>query len=199
LIRGLSVTAAGAGSGAAWGVLFEPAAARAAATPAAQPETAAQRLVRLLGVELLLLYAYEHVLGSSFLDSKAKQVLGLLRAQEEAHVHALQTRLTALGGAPPPRPTSVPAANRDLAHRRVSQRLGQLRGARDALRLLAAVERVTVGAYFVALIKLEDPALIRLAAEIMANEAQHEAMLGELLHPRDVQQAVPYGLIQGVQ
>ena len=50
-----------------------------------------------------------------------------------------------------------------------------------------------------ALTKLEDPALIRLAAQIMASEAQHEALIGELLYHGDAQRAVPYGLIQGRQ
>ena len=58
---------------------------------------------------------------------------------------------------------------------------------------------MTIGAYFVALIKLEDPALITLAAQIMANDAQHEAMLGEILKPGNTGVAVPYGLVQGVQ
>ena len=99
----------------------------------------------------------------------------------------------------PQPPASVADANRDLARRHVIARLGQLHGAPDALGLLFAVERVTVGVYFVALTKLAEPGLIRLVAEIMANDAQHEAILGELLYHGNVQQAVPYGLIQGVQ
>ena len=38
-----------------------------------------------------------------------------------------------------------------------------------------------------------------LVAQIMANDAQHEALIGELLYPGDTQKAVPYGLVQGVQ
>ena len=38
-----------------------------------------------------------------------------------------------------------------------------------------------------------------LAAQIMANDAQHEALIGELLYPGDTPNAVPYGLVQGVQ
>ena len=89
----------------------------------------------------------------------------------------------ALGGVAPSPPANVAAADIDLARRRVKGRLGQLRGEQDALRLLLAAERVVVGAYFVALTKLEDRRLIVLAAQIMANDAQHEALIGELLYP----------------
>lgn len=207
LVNGARATAAGV-VGAA---LLAPAAALAAATSsttsttttatttAEPPESEPERLARLVRVELLLLFSYQQILASSLLNPRAERTLRLLRAQEEAHIHALGVRLAALGGVAPPPPTGVEQADRDLARRRVSGRLGQLRGARDALRLLLAVERVTVGAYFVALTKLEDPALITLAAEIMANDAQHEAMLGELLYPGNAQQAVPYGLVQGIQ
>ena len=56
-----------------------------------------------------------------------------------------------------------------------------------------------VGAYFVALTKLEDRRLIGLAVSIMGAEAQHEALIGDLLYPGDAQKSVPYGLIQGTQ
>jgi ferritin-like protein len=122
-----------------------------------------------------------------------------MRANEEAHVRVLASRLRALGGSAPAPPASDSEADKDHAHRKVSGRLGQLKSAKDALGLLIALERVTVGAYYVALITLEQPALITLAAEIMANDAQHEAMVGELLYHGKADQAVPYGLVQGVQ
>jgi hypothetical protein len=81
----------------------------------------------------------------------------------------------------------------------VAGRLGQLKNTKDALYLLLAMERVTVGAYFVALTKLDDRSLITLAAEIMANDAQHEAIIGQLLYKGNIPQSVPYGLVQGVQ
>ena len=55
------------------------------------------------------------------------------------------------------------------------------------------------GAYFVALTKLNSVRLIDLAVSIMAAEAQHEALLGDLLYPGHPDQSVPYGLIQGIQ
>jgi hypothetical protein len=157
----------------------------------------ADRLHRLLSVELLMLYCYEHVAGSSLLKPRARRLLDPLRDHEEAHIRVLRSRLLALGGVPPPPPATVEEANRDLAKRSVGGRLGQLKGERDALYLLLAMEQVVVGAYFVALTKLEDRRLVRLAAEIMGSEAQHEALVGEALYPGKTAAAVPYGIIQG--
>lgn len=178
-----------------------PAVAGATSTAAAGTAAAfqADRLRRLLSAELLILYCYEHVLDSQILDPHQRQALAPLQAQEEAHVHALRTRLAALGAPAPPAPASVTQADRYLSRRKVRGRLGQLKGQMDALHLLLAVERVVVGAYFVALTKLADPSLVTLSAQIMANDAQHEAIIGELLYPGIAQQAVPYGLVQGTQ
>ena len=177
----------------------QAAGARVPKLTTAQRQFTAMRIERLLRVELLMLFTYQYVLGSQFLDPHERRVLEPLRAHEEAHIRALARQLTALGGVPPTPPTSAAAADKDLAHRKVKGRLGQLRGAHDALQLLVAVERVVVGAYFVALIKLDEPQLITLLTQIMANDAQHEAIIGELMYPGDAQKAVPYGLVQGVQ
>jgi hypothetical protein len=159
----------------------------------------ADRLRRLVSVELLMLYCYEHVLAGSLLDARSRRLITPLRAHEQAHVRVLSAHLTALGGTPPAPPASVKEADRNLARRGVAGRLGQLTGGRDALFLLLAVEKVVVGAYFVALIKLNDLQLVTLAAQIMANDAQHEALVGEALYPGDAQKAVPSGLVQGTQ
>lgn len=198
---------AGAGAGAAALLGAGPALgrskrrARSAATKLApvQARAEAMRIERLLRVELLILFTYEHVLNSSILPAGARRTLLPLRGHEEAHVRLLSARLTGLGGSVPRPPTTVDAADKDLAKRSVKGRLGQLKGERDALHLLLAVERVVVGAYFVSLISLEDPRLITLVAQIMSADAQHEAVIGELLYPGDAQKAIPYGLVQGVQ
>lgn len=185
------------GAGAAVAGTLIPGPVRAAAQ--ADGLTDADRLRRLLSVELLMLYCYENVLSSSLLVPRARRLIGAMPGQEEAHMRVLKARLQALGGQVPSPPASPAQANRDLARRGVGGRLGQLQGSRDALFLLLAVEQVVVGAYFVALAKLSDDRLIRLAAEIMANEAQHEALVGVAIDTGDVQEAVPYGLVQGVQ
>lgn len=181
--------------------LVFPATALAATSVAARPDPPDERLRRLITVELLLDYCYRHVLGTSLLTPAARPVLELQARHELAHLQALSVELTRLSpsGATPVGPTGLAAANRDLARRNVTARVGQLRGERDALRLLLEVERVVGGAYFVALTKLEDPRLIGLAIAIMSVEAQHEALIGDLLYPGDAQRSVPYGLIQGAQ
>jgi hypothetical protein len=189
---GLGATTAGLG-------LAASAAAAGGAATGGAALVDADRLRRLLSVELLMLYCYEQILAGPLLRPRARRLLSPLVGHEEAHVRALSAQLTALGGNPPSPPRSIRVANHDLARRGVGGRLGQLTGGRDALFLLLAVEQVVVGAYFVALTKLGDPRLITLAAQIMASDAQHEALIGEAIHPGDTQKAVPSGLVQGMQ
>lgn len=181
----------------AGGVLLAAASAQADQAPAHVSVT--DRLQRLIRIELLLLFSYRHVLASSVLTPRARRTLTPFAAHEQAHIAALEKQLTARGGAVPAGPASLSAANRDLGHRKVGGRLGQLRGDLDAVRLLLTLEQVTIGAYFVALMKLEESSLIELTSQIMANEAQHDAMLGLLLPPNKPADAVPYGLVQGLQ
>jgi hypothetical protein len=191
------------GAAGAAGLLAIPAAATAAtstsATTSEPPFSVTDRLQRLIRLELLLLYCYRYVLGSSILGPRAHRNLMPFEGHEQAHVAALEAQLRARGGAVPAAPDSIHTANRYLAHRGVGGRLGQLRGERDALYLLLTLEQVTIGAYFVALTKLNDTELIRLACQIMANEAQHDAMIGYSLPTATPGSAVPYGLVQGLQ
>jgi hypothetical protein len=157
------------------------------------------RLQRLIGIEQLMLYCYQHVFGSSILGPRERRAIDPLPAQEESHIQALEVQLAARGGTPLPPPASVAEADRRLAHRKVGGRLGQLQSPHDAIGLLLSVERVAVGAYFVALTKLDERQLIVLIARMMAADAQHEAILGLQLPPYEPAVAVPYGLVQGVQ
>jgi ferritin-like protein len=161
--------------------------------------TDTMRLQRLMSVEQLILFAYDHVVASSILPASARPAIDQMHAHEQAHVDALRGQLTARHAATPPPPPSITVANRYLARRSVGGRLGHLRGTKDALFLLLSLERVVIGAYFVSLRDLRDPGLIALAAQIMASDAQHEAIVSVLLNPGDIPAAVPYGLVQGVQ
>lgn len=197
------LAAAGAGATALAGATAALAGASGAAA-AAGPGTAMpvpERLARLAQVELLLLFCYRHVLGSSILTPRAHRTLAPFVAHEEAHIAALGRQLRARGGRMPAPPPSVPAANRDLARRKVGGRLGQLKGDLDAVRLLLSTEQVVIGAYDVALAMLPsgEADLTELLCQIMANDAQHDAVLGLLLPPGKIADAVPYGLVQGLQ
>jgi Ferritin-like domain len=195
--------AGGLGAIAALGAGARVPAARAAATaPAAAvasgPPSDAAVLVRLLRFQRLVVFVYQHVLASAPLSPQERQVVQDLQAQEQAHALALTVALHRLGGAPPAGPATLDAANRDLARRQAPERLGQLRGARDALQLLFAVERMAEGVYYVAVTQLDDAQLLRLSAEIMASAAQHATVLHLLLHPGDPAAAVPYALVRGL-
>jgi hypothetical protein len=191
LVAGTAGTAAFLASGAP--------AAGATSTAAAPPISVTDRLQRLIRLELLLLYCYRYVLGSSILGPRTRRTLAPFPGHEEAHIAALVAQLKARGGTIPSGPANVTAANRYLAHRKIGGRLGQLKGGPDALRMLLTLEQVTIGAYFVALTKLQDAELVRLACQIMGNEAQHDAMIALSMPKATPGSAVPYGLVQGLQ
>jgi Ferritin-like domain len=195
---------AGLGAGVAVAVGLATTAAAADTTTAtgtgdAPPLTAAQHLQRLVEIELLVLYCYRRVLASPVLSSATRTTLTPFIGQTQQHVTALERKLTARGGQPPPAPASDEAANRDLAGRQVAGRLGELKGELDAVSLLLSLEQVAVGTVFVALLSIADVDLIELSLQITANDAQHMAVLGLLLPPHKPQNAVPYGLSQGIQ
>ncbi len=185
-----------AGMGGA-GALLLPGLAAGAATDAGRDDAA--WLVALMRVELLSLYCLDHVRSGPSAPAAVDAVLVQLRGHDSDHIAALRQALRRRGGEAPAGPVSVTAADHDLARRQVVGRLGQLQGWRDGVYLLFALERVVVGAYFVALLGVVEPALSVLLAQMMANDAQHEAVLHEQLHPGDIAGAIPYGLVQGVQ
>ncbi len=193
----------GAGAAGAAGLLAAPGAATATTSTAANateaPVSDTTRLQRLIRLEMLLLYCYRYVLGSSILGARARSTLAPFPAHEQAHIAALEAPLRARGGSVPSGPGSIAAANHDLAHRKVKGRLGQLKGEHDALNLLRTVEQVMIGAYFVSLTTIGDTELIRLVCQIMGNEAQHDAMIGYAMPKGTLGSAVPYGLVQGLQ
>ena len=139
-----------------------------------------------LASELLAVYCYQRVLGSGLLNARAMRVATQVLAQELAHVGALRSA-----------PASTAEADRELSIRLVPNRLGQLRSHEDARKLLIALEGVLEGSYFVAIDRLDDPTMLRLAAEIMANEAQHDVLLRLLGHEREPAKALPSALVQG--
>ncbi len=201
LARGAAASAGAGMAGVTGLALVAPAGARAAQSKPAGPlpVTETDRLQRLVSVEQLLLFCYDAVLDSRVSGPRMHRALRPLRAQEQAHVRVLRDQLRRRGAPAPEPPSGLAVANRRLAHRKVGGRLGQLKGAHDALRLLLNLEQVVVGAYYEALTDLADPRLILLATQIMANDAQHESMINLQLNPHDYAAGAPYGLVQGLQ
>jgi ferritin-like protein len=157
----------------------------------------AKVLARTLRVEQLVVVVYQRVLASSALRPAAAAEIQPLLAQELEHVGALERALRGMGAVVPVAPAGTASAQKELNAHHVSGSLSDLRTQHDCLKLLIDVESVAEGAYFSALSKLRDPALVRTALETMGCEAQHWTWLSALQHHGDVIRAVPYPFVQG--
>jgi rubrerythrin len=124
-------------------------------------------------LEQRMVLAYDSALRSGKLDAASTRVARLFRKQEQAHVDSLTAALRDLGGKPPPRPRSP----REVPGLAAALREGQAAITRFAIEL----ETMAVAGYYDAQGKLESPQLLSTTASIMANEAQHLAVLRQAL------------------
>jgi hypothetical protein len=170
-------------------------------TPQARAAQVAQRDADLVGqvlaIEFLAIGVYEGVIGSGLLAPRTEHAARRALSQERAHVRALTAALEELGRTSPPRPDGPDAIDRMLADHEVRGRLTNLRTEHDCVSLLLDLEAVAEGAYFKVMSILQDPGLLHLAAQIMANEAQHATAVSEARRPGDIAQAVPYAYVEG--
>jgi ferritin-like protein len=190
--RGLLACGVAGGIGAALGSFGQPEGAAADI-----PESDAQLLADLLAVEMLAVAVYQHVLATTLLSPRAQTVARKVLGQERAHAAAMGAELARLGQTPPVPPSDERQIAQQLSQRHVSRSLTDLHNEHDALDLLLDVEGVAEGAYYAAMSKLHRTPLIQLAAEILASEAQHEAVLGELRRGKDFSRAAPYAFVEG--
>ncbi|HYZ81456.1 MAG TPA: ferritin-like domain-containing protein [Solirubrobacteraceae bacterium] len=172
-------------------------AVHAGTAEAAAPQTDAELLRAILSVELLVVFSYEQVLGSGKLSPSSEHVIRPLLDHEHMHVDVVSAELEELGQAPPDPPASVAAADAELSVLHGSARLASLNSEQDCLRLLEQVESLAQGAYYVSMSKLADVHLARLCASILGAEAQHYTALAGLLHPGDINKAVPGPFVEG--
>jgi hypothetical protein len=154
-------------------------------------------LERLVGIEQLIAFAYDHVIARIPLSAKAAAMLRKFGSQEHEHVRQLSRALNALGHAPPAPPTDAASVSRRLTALHGSGSLTSFQRQVGALEYLIGIETVAESAYYSASSKLSDPSLVALAAGILGCEAQHWTSLEELLHPGDVTQSVPYSTVHG--
>ncbi len=126
-----------------------------------------------ISLEQSAVLAYEAA-GDTGKLGRATGLAKLFARQEQRHADALVQALQTMGGTPPAKPT----------------RAGEVTGLPTALRGNATVlltfavelETMALAAYYGALAKLRSPELLSTATSIMANEAQHLAILRQELH-----------------
>jgi rubrerythrin len=184
--------------GAGAGLLTIGAAALAAeGAEAAPPQSDAELIRAIVSVEVLVVYCYQQVLNSGKLSPEAEHVIRQLLGHEHTHVDVLSALLEELGQEPPDPPASVEDADAELSVLHGSARLASLSSEEDCLRLLEQVEQLVQGAYYVSMSKLADVKLARTCASILGVEAQHYTALAGLLHPGDINKAVPSAFVEG--
>ena len=105
--------------------------------------------------------------------------------------------LEELGQGPPDPPASVTAADAELSVLRGSAKLASLDSEADCLRLLEQVEALVEGAYYVSMSKFADSSWRARAPRSSRAEAQHCTALAGLLHPGDINKAVPGAFVEG--
>jgi hypothetical protein len=141
-------------------------------------------LLALVSAEQVLVASYEQVLNAGVLSPPATTRANEFLAHERAHLRAVAGALARLGGTVPSTPRALGSAAAPASDR-------------AGLRLLLALERAALSAYYAEIARLRDPGAARVAAEIMACGAQHATELRELLSPGDVLRAVPGAFVFG--
>jgi hypothetical protein len=187
-VRGALASAVAAGVMAARG---QP----AAAGSLTGASTDGELLEKLLGVEQAVMYAYRYLIGAVRPSGSAASTLRAFLGHELIHARTLGDELARRGRRPPAPPRSASAVDGVLMALGVNGRLEQIHGVEQALQLLVFVEWGEAGAYHDAIVKLADPALVRLATQILTCEGQQSTVLIELAHHGNVQRAVPHAFL----
>jgi hypothetical protein len=169
----------------------------ALAAPARPPDADAATLRSALEVELLAAFVYRRLLAGGTLGTAARALATAMLQHEVIHIRTLSAALARLGRSLPGAPVTVAEADRQLAAHHSSGSLAAVHREIGALDLLYDVEAISIGAYFDALKRLNDPALMQLAVEIMGAEAQHASAIGGLLHPGKWDRVVPVASVEG--
>ena len=154
-------------------------------------------LGRIVAIEQLIAFAYDHVIAHVGLSTDAAAAVRRFASHEREHVRLLSSALRDRGHSPPPAPTDVASVSRQLTALHGSGSLTSFSRQTGALEYLIGIETVAESAYYTATSRLSDPSLIGLAAGILGCEAQHWSGLEGLLHPGDVMQSVPYSTVHG--
>jgi hypothetical protein len=162
------------------------------------PVSDAQALTKALEVERLIVLGYRRVLASGTLAPNIERALTPYLGQEVEHAAAVAAALGAIGGVhADTSPLSLDAAGDLLSKHNIPVSLTGLHSQKDSLRLLVDLESLAEGVYFTALKTLSTQPLQRLAAQIMACEAQHWTAVSGLRNPGEYVKAVPWPFVTG--
>lgn len=172
-------------------------AAPAAATPIPDDPGHLQRLI---SFELLAVEVFALAERSRKLSPAARRLVREIHRQERDHATALERELDRLApGTPVPTgPVNAAEAEESLTSVGIPVQFSSLTDERDWFHQLEQLEERLQGAYFGAIRLLVDAQASTLATQIMASEAQHETALVQVRHPGKVDQAVPWGLVEGI-
>ena len=132
----------------------------------ARPMGDREVVLGLLALEQRSVLVYDQLVRSGKLSGSAAAAAELFRGQERRHVDALTQALKGMGATSLPKAPSPQDARGDVG---------------ELIRLAAEHEMESIRAYYEAHAKLRSPALLATAASVMANEAQHLAVLRQLL------------------
>jgi hypothetical protein len=169
----------------------------AAVAASAPAPSDAEVLARILAVEQLVVVGYRWAIASGVLSAEVGREVGELLGHELQHIAILERELRARHAAAPAQPAGTAAAQLALRRHHIRASPSRLRTQHQCLKLLIDLESLAEGAYFSAISKLHDPALLRTSAEIMGSEAQHWTVLSAAQHHGDVGKSVPYPFVQG--
>jgi ferritin-like protein len=198
LLRGGVAATAAVAVAASAPALLDPAGALAAPPSVAAAPRDGELIASLLRVEQVLVFAYERTLATGLPSAAAQPVLASFLDQERAHVRELSGTLSDLGGTVPAPPASMAAFAAELLQLRIKRSPANVRTERQHVHFLIALETVIARHYRSAIGRLSANRELTIAAEIMANEAQHATILRELLSPGNAKRAVPSAFVAGV-
>jgi rubrerythrin len=155
-----------------------------------------QLLARLIAYEQVAEFAYSYLARSAPLSAQAKKLFARLLGQEREHARLLSAALREPGSSLfAPQRGIVAAADRELARLGVNGRLENAHQQDAAVHLLISIEGAGQNLYYGAIERLSSPALLALAAEILACEGQHWTGLSNILHPAQPGTTVPHAFV----
>jgi hypothetical protein len=171
------------------------------ASPAAAdtpPVTDGTLLSTALQMERLAVLAYRHVLTLPVIAGRPRRLLREFLHHNRSHARGLEQELKAFGVRLPARPTRLEQVDQALSQHNMSASASTASTFKDAIQALLDVEALCEGAYYTAVGSLNGTGPLVRCTQALGTDAQHSALLAQLLYPTQVTQYVPYWYVAGV-